>query len=279
MEELPFYERGLFWGLASLALALVLAAAGFLLSPTTFAKWLLILAWLLSVTPLWLAWNTLADKAATYFLIIMCWALFAVGLDSIWNFRVKAQSPDATKNLPLPIVIPAGSLNGTPLTAKGILPPTPFIPVIVAPPSLPKPKQTTEKDAKNAAAMTVKRFADDVGRLADDVQSKQDQIPEDDAGAPQNKTNPSFVQRNVLKTQTEARFRTGRYAQRCYQIMDMLKQFTDDQRLTGSGGDVNALQYSCNGAAQTALTLNDLVNALNKTFVDLSTQPVPPAAQ
>ena len=96
MEELPFYERGLFWGLASLVAAAVLTAAGFILPPTTFAKWLLVLAWLVSAIPLWLACNSLTYKAAAWFLVIVCWAALAIGLDSLWNMRTIPQSLAAT---------------------------------------------------------------------------------------------------------------------------------------------------------------------------------------
>jgi hypothetical protein len=139
--KVPFYERGLFWGLASLAVAVVLTAAGLIVPPTTFAKWLLVVGWLLSIIPLWLVFDAITYKAATFFLTIVCSALIALGMNVVWGMR---QIPSAIAK-PLEVVM----LPPTPLpqskslspTPKGILPPLTSVPVVTTTTPKSKPKR------------------------------------------------------------------------------------------------------------------------------------------
>lgn len=145
--ELPFYERGLFWGLLSLAAAVVLTAAGFLLPPTTFAKWLLMFAWFLLVVPIWLASDAIsAYKAITWFSTLLLLALTALGINMLWDMRVVSTiAVDGPAPLWqfIPAPPPQSGYKKAP-TPQGTL--TPDVSFPAQTPSVtsgPKPKDTT----------------------------------------------------------------------------------------------------------------------------------------
>ena len=94
----PFYDRNIFWGLLSMAVGALLAAAGFLLPPTEIAKWLLVLGGILFFIASLIAIRELksvvmrAASAATSF------ALITVGLLFVWGLRT-VRSPEKTGSL------------------------------------------------------------------------------------------------------------------------------------------------------------------------------------
>jgi hypothetical protein len=90
--KVPFYERGLFWGVASLVVAAVLAALGLILPPTTVAKWLLIFGCIFSVIPLWLVFDVFSYKAITYSLTFVCLVLVGFGMHCVLVKRHPLQA-------------------------------------------------------------------------------------------------------------------------------------------------------------------------------------------
>jgi len=120
--KVPVYERGLFWGIASLVVAVLLTAVGLILPPTTIAKWLLVIGWLLSAIPLWLVFDTLSYKAMTWFLTLVCFALMAFSINWLWGMRMLPTAEDRPPLLlqfvPVP---PAAGYNKKP-TLRGLLP-------------------------------------------------------------------------------------------------------------------------------------------------------------
>jgi hypothetical protein len=99
--EPPWYERGLFWGLISLAAAIVLTVIA---AMQRDLRWLLMLVWPLTVIPLWLACRELKLQSAR-------WSLF-VGLSlstvfGLWRLNVVLK--------PL-VIAPSHSTNSASIT-------------------------------------------------------------------------------------------------------------------------------------------------------------------
>jgi hypothetical protein len=96
-------------GTCSLAVAVVLTAASLILPPTTFARWLLVFGWFLSAIPLWLVFDTLAYKAATWFLTFVCFVLLAFGMYWLWNMRTVPTTVEKLASVSIPMPISNGS--------------------------------------------------------------------------------------------------------------------------------------------------------------------------
>jgi hypothetical protein len=76
-NALPWYERGSFWGCLSLAAAIVLMVIAAMQKDF---RWLLLIAWPLTVVPIWIACKELKSIPTRWFLIILLSSVTAVGL-------------------------------------------------------------------------------------------------------------------------------------------------------------------------------------------------------
>lgn len=104
----PFYERSLFWGLVGLAAAIVLTVVAAVVKDL---RWLLILAWLAMLIPLWLACREWRLQVGRWSLFI-----FLCGITgfSLWRLNVKLRPK------PNPMVAATSEKAKEPPSAKDI---------------------------------------------------------------------------------------------------------------------------------------------------------------
>jgi hypothetical protein len=131
------------------------------------------------------------------------------------------------------------------------------------------PHMRTDQELKEDSAQSARSLLEDVRRLADARKQEEDQLPPVDPSMPQDKTNKPWILKNSVESRTAQIFQSGRYAQRCRNLIQMLERFPNDERLAADAKD---LKY-WGQAPRTVRELNTLAEHLNRTFLDLSRPP------